>query len=136
MAEKWPLTARIGFWMAVPIGALQAFNAARAALDPLGFADYLGVPLEAAGDSAWVHVYALRTGFIALLVLGLLVGRALPALAWVAVAALLIPAGDGWLAHSAGAPTSTVIRHVAILAYLLITAALLVLGVRAMRRTP
>lgn len=110
-----------GFWMSVPMAALQAFNSVRAVFDPQGFAAYMGAPLAAAGDASWVLIYGSRTAFIALLVTVFLVRRDLNALKWTAFMALVMPLGDLWVAHQAGAETATVARHAAIAAYLLIT---------------
>lgn len=129
-APKVP-TRTVGFWMAVPLAALQAFNVVRVVLDPEGFAVYMGTPLEAASDASWVLIYGLRTAFIALLVTVLLVRRDLNALKWTALAALVMPLGDAWLAHQAGAETLTVARHVAIAAYLVFTAIALFAASRA-----
>jgi hypothetical protein len=108
----------IGFWLAVPMALLQAVNAVRAVIDPAGFADYLGAPLAAEADAAWVFVYATRTAFVALLVAGLLLRGQLGALSWIALAALVMPLGDAWIAYTAGAPTATVARHLGIVLYL------------------
>jgi hypothetical protein len=126
-----PATRTIGFWLAVPMAALQAFNVVRVLLDPAGFATYMGAPLVAAGDASWVLIYGLRTAFIALLVTILLVRRDLDALKWTALAALLIPLGDAWVAQQAGAATATVARHAGIAAYLLITTIALFAAARA-----
>lgn len=125
----------IGFWLAVPMALLQAVNALRAVADPAGFATYLGAPLEAAADGAWVYVYALRTAFIALLVAGFLARGNLGALAWTALAALIMPLGDAWIASSAGASTATIARHIAIAAYIAIAAVALLAGARAVARS-
>lgn len=111
----------IGYWMAVPIGALQAFNVVRVLLDAGGFATYMGAPLAAAGDASWVMIYGLRTAFIALLVAIFLLRRDLTALKWTAFAGILMPIGDAWVAHQAGAETAIVGRHAAIAAYLVLT---------------
>lgn len=111
----------IGFWMCVPVAVLQAFNAGRAALDPQGFAMYLGAPLAAPGDASWVLIYGLRAAFIALFVAALLARRDLNALKWAALAALILPLGDAWVARQAGAETSNIVRHAAIAAYLVLT---------------
>jgi hypothetical protein len=121
----------VGFWMAVPMAALQAYNVVRVVIDPEGFAAYMGAPLAAADDASWVLIYGLRTAFIALLVTVLLVRRDLNALKWTACAALVMPLGDAWIAHQAGAETTTVARHVAIAAYLLLTAIALFAASRA-----
>ena len=124
-------TRTAGFWMAVPMAALQAFNVVRVVLDPEGFAGYMGAPLAAAGDTSWVLIYGLRAAFIALLVTVFLVRRDLNALKWTALAALVMPLGDAWIVHQAGAETATVARHVAIAAYLLLTTIALFAASRA-----
>jgi hypothetical protein len=115
----------IGFWLAAAIALLQAVNAARAFIDPAGFAQYLGLPLANAADAPLIYIYGLRTGFIALAVAALLATRNMRALSWIALAGVVIPLGDAWLAHNAGAPIATVARHGAIALYLVLTCALL-----------
>lgn len=110
-----------GYWMAVPMAGLQAFNVLRVSLDPAAFASYMGAPLPIGGDPSWVLIYGLRTAFIALLVTLFLVRRDLTALKWTALAALVMLVGDAWVAHQAGAATLTVARHGAIAVYLLLT---------------
>jgi hypothetical protein len=117
---KSPITT-MGFWLAVPLAALQAFNVLRVILDPAGFADYMGAPLAAASDASWVMIYGSRTAFIALLVAVLLARRDLNALKWTALAALVMPLADAWVAHQAGADTAIVARHLAISAYVFVT---------------
>ena len=123
----------IGIWMAAPLAILQAVNAARAALDPAGFAAYMGAPLAAGGDHSWVLIYGVRTAFVAVLVATLLVRRDLNALKWTALAALPMPFADAWVVHQAGAEMATVVRHLAIAAYLALTAIALFAGARAQR---
>lgn len=129
-----PPTRTIGFWMSIPIAGLQAFNAVRAGTDPQGFAIYMGVPLAAAGDAAWVLVYALRTTFIALLVTVLLFRRDLHALKWTALVALPLPLGDAWVASQSGADAATIARHGAIGLYLALTTLALFLAARGRAR--
>ncbi len=129
-----PALRTLGFWLAVPLALLQAVNVARAIADPVGFAAYMGAPLANADATAWVYVYALRTGFVALLVAFFLVRRDVTALKWTAIAALVMPLGDAWLAHQSDAPISTVARHLAIEAYLVVTAIALAFAARAAER--
>lgn len=124
----------IGFWMAAPMAVLQAVNVVRVALDPGGFAAYMGAPLAAGGDVSWVQVYGLRTAFIAALVAILMARRDLNALKWTALAALPMPFGDAWIAHQAGAQAGIVGRHLAIAAYLALTAIALFAGARTQSR--
>lgn len=124
-------TRTVGFWLGVPMAALQAYNVVRVVLDAEGFAAYMGAPLAAANDASWVVIYGLRTAFIALLVTVLLARRDLNALKWTALTALVMPLGDAWIAHQAGAETTTVARHLAIAAYLLLTTIALFAASRA-----
>lgn len=125
-----PVTRTIGFWMAVPLALLQGFNAVRVAVDPVGFSAYMGLPLEAAGDAAWVSVYGLRTAFVSLLVTTLLVRRDPHALKWTAAVALVMPLGDALLTHQAGAPTAIVARHASTFVYVLLTTIALFVAAR------
>lgn len=118
-------TRTIGFWMAVPMALLQAFNVLRVLVAPDAFAAYMGAPLPVGGDPSWVLIYASRTAFVALLATVLLVRRDLVALKWMAAAALVLPASDAWVAHRAGASAAIVGRHAAIAIYVMLTAAAL-----------
>lgn len=126
-----PITRSIGFWMACAMAASQGLNAVRAFLDPRGFAAYMGIAFSAPELSAWVHVYGLRTGFIALIVLVFLLRRDLLPLKWMAICALFLPLGDAWIATQAGAPLAVVGRHVAIAVFLLLAAIMLTRDIAA-----
>jgi hypothetical protein len=126
-----PVLRTIGFWLAVPLALLQAVNAIRAVADPIAFSAYMGAPLVNSDAAAWVYVYALRTGFIALLATFFLVRRDVPALKWTAIAALVMPLGNAWIAHHAGAALSIVARHLVIEAYLIVTVIALAFAARA-----
>jgi len=106
-----------GFWLAVPLAVLQAINVVRA----LSFADYFGAPVGEPGALAWVQVYALRTAFITGLVSVFLLRRDLRALFWTAAIATIMPLGDAWIAYSAGAPQDTLLRHLLIGIYVVVT---------------
>jgi len=54
-----------GFWLALAMVVSQLVNALRVALDPVGFAVYMGVPLATASDIGWVNIYGLRALFLA-----------------------------------------------------------------------
>jgi hypothetical protein len=110
-----------GFWLAVPLAVLQAINVGRALSDPSGFADYFGAPVSDSGAIAWVQVYALRTAFITGLVSVFLLRRDLRALFWTAAVATIMPLGDAWIAYSAGAPQDTLLRHLLIGIYVVVT---------------
>ena len=110
----------IALWLAAPMALLQGINAVRTVTDPIGFARYMGAPLASAADAAWVQIYGLRAAFVALLVAALIARRDIGALKWAALAALVMPLGDAWLTHQLGAPPSTIARHGAIAAYLVV----------------
>jgi len=118
--QPTPMLRTTGFWLAAMMAVFQAANAVRSIGDPVQFAGYMGLPLENAADIGFVAVYGLRAGFISLMITILLLRRQLDALAWVALAALVMPIGDAWLTFSAGAPAATVARHGAVAAYVLV----------------
>jgi hypothetical protein len=111
-----------GFWLAAVVAVFLVVNTVRSFFAPAAFAGYFGAPLASVEDTAWVIVYALRTGLIAAIIFLLLATRQLLLLAWVSLFGAVLPVGDFFLAQSAGAPTSTLIRHGAIGVFLLITA--------------
>lgn len=120
-----------GFWRApgpwmVAIGATLMFvNVARATTNPVDFATYLGLPLSSPADAGLVYIYALRALFIGILAAALLVRQNKQALALFALAAVVMPIGDAWLASSAGAPVGTIARHIGIAVFLLAAGLLL-----------
>lgn len=111
-----------GFWLASIVAVFLVFNVVRSLLTPVAFSGYFGAPLASPDDAAWVAIYALRTGLIAAIIILLLTTRQLRLLAWVSLFGAALPAADFALAQSAGAATSTLIRHAAIGVFLLITA--------------
>ena len=114
-----------GEWLALVASAVLLVNAVRAVADPAGFAEYLGLPLADPADDGLVLVYAGRTAVLAAVPLVLLVRRERRSLAVVTLLAVVLPLGDALLTRAAGAPAGTVLRHVAIAAYLAATAVLL-----------
>lgn len=125
----------LGLWLCWPIALLMLVNAVRAWVDPAGFASYLGLPLQTAGDAALVQIYALRAAFLGLFALALLWLRAVALLRVMVLVALVMPLGDAWLTWQAGAPGVTVGRHLAIALFLVVTGALLHRAVRQGRTT-
>ena len=109
-----PMYRYTGFWLALLLIAAQLINALRSAIDPAGFATYLGMPLNAPGDQTWVAIYGLRTLFLGSFALYLLLSRQIRALSWFALIALFLPLGDLWLVHQAQAPAATLARHATI----------------------
>ncbi len=132
-ADAFRGTRTAGFWLALAIAALQGLNAVRALIDPQGFATYMGLPVDEPSALAWVQVYGLRAGFIALLTAVLLARGDFAALRWMALAALVMPLGDAWLAASAGAGAAIVGRHLAIAVVLLVASHFLGRAARAQR---
>jgi len=110
---------RPGVWVAAVGAAFMLLNAVRAWFAPIAFARYFGTPLVDQRDQAFVRVYGLRALFIALALTALLVRRDPIALGWIALASVVMPAGDAVLAFRAGARRSTVVRHLVIGAVLL-----------------
>lgn len=120
-----PFWRSIGVWMAAAAALLMFVNAARAFGDPSAFSAYLGLPITDPAQSGFVLVYALRAAFIGLAVVLLLYARERRALGLFALAAVVMPVGDAWLTAAADAPAATIGRHVAIAAFLLVAAVLL-----------
>jgi hypothetical protein len=80
----------------------------------------MGLPIDQLSALGWVQVYGLRAGFIAVLTAVLLARSDFAALRWMALAALLMPLGDAYLAFRAGASPPIVGRHLAIAVFLLV----------------
>ena len=120
--SEFKLIRSVGFWLAVAMSALQGLNAARTFFDPVGFASYMGVPINVTEQVGWVQIYGLRAAFISLLVAILLIRQDMAALKWTAIAAFVMPLGDAWLASQAGAPPSIVGRHMGIAVFLILAA--------------
>ncbi len=106
-----------GFGMSAVMGLFMAANAVRAARQPERFAAYMGLPLAPA-PAGFVHVYAVRAGFLAVLAAVLLARRDAAGLAVLAGCAVVMPLGDAWLTWRAGAPAATVARHLGIAVFL------------------
>jgi hypothetical protein len=118
VARMW---RSLGYWMVAAMALLQAVYAAQAFLSPNAFAASRGTPLPGNGDPAWVLTYAYRTAFVSLTVMLLLARGAMSTLRWVALAALVMPVGDLFIALEAGASRSILLRHIGTIAYLGIT---------------
>lgn len=119
-ARRFRSTRTIGYWLALVMAVLQGVNAARTALNPQGFASYMGLPVEHLESFTWVQVYGLRAGFIAILTAILLARADFAALRWTALAALIMPLGDAWLVSEVGAPMPIIARHLATAAFLVV----------------
>lgn len=130
-ARRFHNTHTAGFWLAAAMAMLQGVNALRTVIDPQGFATYMGLPVDQLSALGWVQVYGLRAGFIAVLTSVLLARSDFLALRWMALAALLMPLGDAWLAASAGAGAPIVGRHLATALFLLVASYFLARAARA-----
>ena len=115
-------TRSVGFWLAVTLALSQLANAVRVVLGPIAYGDYMGLPLSADSDVAWIYVYALRAFFIGGFAAFLLLTRQYRVLGNMALIAVVMPIGDFtlvWMAHGA---TATLARHALIAAVLLAAA--------------
>lgn len=135
-ALKTPRTApvvwrSVGVWLAIILIGYLFFNVLRATLNPRDFAVYYGLPLSDSANDAFVYVYALRTLFLALFGVALLVGRNLKTLALYILIAAVMPIGDAVLVAFKGAALDTIIRHVLVVGFVLLTWFLLRRWVRA-----
>ncbi|MDX2139101.1 MAG: DUF4267 domain-containing protein [Chloroflexota bacterium] len=100
-----------GVWLALVLVIYMLFNAARAVTNPLDFAASYGTPLAEGSSTAFVLVYAIRALFLALFGLALIVTMQWRALAWFALVAVVMPAGDALLVALQGGAISIVVRH-------------------------
>jgi hypothetical protein len=100
---------------------LQAFYGAFAYIDPTAFSNARGTELFSPLDADWVNIYGSRTIFIALFFGFLLYTRNYSILMWGALFAIVMPITDGILAYQAEAPFKVVFKHIATIAYLVIT---------------
>lgn len=112
-------------WFALLIALMMAFNAWQAFTAPQAFAARFGTPGAADASAAFVTVYASRALFLAAITAALLLTRQFRALGWFAAVAVVMPLADFLQVSAAGAPTSILARHLAIAAYLVVTAVLL-----------
>lgn len=111
----------VGLWMSALLVAYLFFNVLRATADPAGFAASFGIPLANPSDDAFVLVYAIRTLFLGLFGLALLVRRSYTALALFLLVATVIPIGDALLVWQRGGDPATIARHIAITGIILLT---------------
>ncbi len=112
-------------WLVALIVAMMVFNAWQAFAAPTAFVARFGTPGAADANSAFVTVYASRALFLALVPAVLLGLRQFAALGWFAAVAVIMPIADAAQVSAAGGSASIVARHLAIAAYLAVTALLL-----------
>lgn len=125
----------VGIWLAVILIGYLFFNVLRAALSPREFAVYYGLPLSDPANDAFVYVYALRTLFLGLFGVALLVGRNFGTLALYILIATVLPIGDALLVTLKGASLDTIIRHILVVGFVLLTWFMLRRWVRATEAT-
>ncbi len=98
---------------------LMLVNFLRTVMNPEGFANYMGLPIQHPQDMAWVQVYGLRALFIGLVVAFSLYRKDIRALRVMVLIGVPLALGDAWLVYTAGG--STVWRHLMIASFLLLT---------------
>ncbi|MDX2077503.1 MAG: DUF4267 domain-containing protein [bacterium] len=111
----------IGVWMAIILIVYQLFNFIRALLNPIEFASSFGVSLDADSNNAYIIVYAIRTLFIGLFGLALVVNRKWDILTLYALIAVVIPLGDALIVALNGGASGTIVRHVLTALFVLAT---------------
>jgi Domain of unknown function (DUF4267) len=114
-----------GVWMATLIAFFMALNTWRSASDPAGFARYFGIAAAGEGHPAFVYVYASRAFFLGLITAILIWRHQFTALTWFAGTAIIMPLSDAWQVSQADGGNAIVMRHLAVAAYLALTAFLL-----------
>jgi hypothetical protein len=105
--------------------AVQLVYALYAFADPAAFSLTRGTQLVALGDSDWVRIYASRTLFIALIVGYLLYLKQFKVLVIASLLGTIMPITDAWLAYQALAGDQVIIKHVATMLFLAVTAIVL-----------
>jgi hypothetical protein len=111
----------IGIWMSVVLISYTFFNVARAIASPVEFADQYGLPLSDVNSVAFVFVYAIRTLVLGVFSLVILIQRRYEVLALFVLIATLLPLGDALLVALNGAALATILRHIAIAIFLVVT---------------
>ena len=117
------IAAYVGYTMAVIVVVYSMINVVRATVAGPSFAAAMGLPTTS--DNAFVDVYAIRTAFIALFGLSLILTRQDRTLARFVALAVLMPLADAVLVWASGASMAYVAKHAIIAVYLVVTAALL-----------
>jgi hypothetical protein len=121
MTNKKSKLEKTGFILVLLMILLQAFYGTFAYIDPTAFSNARGTELFSQMDADWINIYGSRTIFIALFFGFLLYTRNYSILMWGALFAIVMPITDGILAYQAEAPFKVVFKHIATIAYLVIT---------------
>jgi uncharacterized membrane protein len=111
-----------GMLMVLAAIALLVANAARAFVDPFGFAAFFGLPLDNSAEAGFVVVYAIRALFVGALALTLALLHEVRALAWFSAIAVIMPIGDAILLEQTNPSAAVLARHVVTAIFLLLTA--------------
>jgi uncharacterized membrane protein YfcA len=114
-----------GSWLVVPMAVLMLVNFGRTLLDPIGFAAYLGLPLQNVADFCLIQLYGLRALFIGLFASYLLWREKATELKWFAWLAIVMPVGDACLVWQAGGTQAIIVRHCLTAVYLLVAGTVL-----------
>lgn len=111
----------VGVWLSLAIILYTLSNVIRAVLNPSGFAEFFyGMPL-ATDNSAFVLVYAVRTLFLGLFGLALLLRKDIGALSIFTLVAIVMPLGDAALVAYAGGPFTKIALHLLIAVIIFVT---------------
>lgn len=124
---------KVGLVLVFIMALIQGFYAIFSYIDPTAFAVLRGTGLFSPMDSDWVTIYGSRTLFITLVLGYLLYVRNYSVLMWCALFGTVMPITDGFLAYEAQAPFKVVFKHIATMAFLLVT--FLVLKVAISKKT-
>ena len=119
------MVRKIGFVLVLLMALLQGFYGLFAYIDPVAFANVRGTALVSNEDIDWVQIYGSRTLFVSLIIGALLYFREFKVLMCAALIGTVMPLTDGYLAYQAGAPFGVVAKHIATIAYLIITSLVL-----------
>lgn len=111
----------IGLWMVGFLIVYILLNAVRAAINPVDFAAYYGLPLRDVQSTDFVFVYGLRALFLGLFPLAMLLRRQYTVLGLFALIGIVMPLGDALLVARAGAGTGVIIRHLLVAVFLVAT---------------
>ncbi len=121
MTKNKSVVEKIGLVLVILMATLQGFYAFYAYIDPVSFAGIRGTELVSSDDLDWVHIYASRTLFIALIIAYLAYIKDYKVLMYAALFGMAMPITDAWLAYNAQAPDKIVIKHIATVLYLAVT---------------
>ncbi|MFN8477205.1 MAG: DUF4267 domain-containing protein [Kouleothrix sp.] len=116
-----PAWRSVGVWLSIVLITFILFSAVRALLAPASFAATFGLPSADAVQNGFIAVYGIRSLFLSLFALGLLIQRQFAMLARFMLIATIIPIGDALLVAQRGGPTPIVIQHSATAGILLLT---------------